>query len=354
MRPLTSPAIRIGDQTIGPGHPTYIVAELAANHGGRLENAIRLIEAAADAGADAVKLQTSTADTMTLRSEAEAFRIQVGSAWDGKTLYELYDEAHTPWPWHAQLQRAASARGLSLFSSAFDDTAVTFLETLDVPAFKVSSFEIVDLPLIRRIARTGKPLILSTGMATLPEISEAIEAARGAGASAIALLKCTSAYPAAPRDVNLRAIPHLAAVFQTPVGLSDHTIGAGVPIAAVALGASILEKHLTLSRSMPTAESSFASEPAEFKAMVDGIRMTEQALGTATDGPAPGEASNVMFRRSLFVVADVKQGQVFDRTNLRAIRPGHGLHPRHFTDILGRRAACDVSRGTPLAWEMID
>jgi pseudaminic acid synthase len=346
--------LEIGDRMIGARHPTYIVAELSANHRGRFDYAVKLIEAAARAGADAVKLQTYTADTMTVPSNAEGFRIESGSPWDGRTLHELYAESHLPWEWHAPLQRVADELGLDLFSTPFDRTAVDFLQRLGVPAFKVSSFEIVDLPLIRRIAGTRKPMILSTGMATLAEIEEAVTAARTAGAKALALLKCTSAYPASPDDAHLRTIPHLAETFHVPVGLSDHTLGSTVSVAAVALGATIVEKHLTLSRSIPTTDRSFSIEPEELTRMVEAIRTAERSLGDVTYDATPSEEPSRTFRRSLYVVADTKKGQVFDRTNVRAIRPGLGLHTRYLEDVLGHRAARDLVRGTPLAWDLIE
>jgi N-acetylneuraminate synthase len=348
-----SATIEIGGRTIGGGAPMYIVAELSANHRQRFEEAAALVRAAKDAGADAVKLQTYTADTLTIRSDQPYFRVGKGTVWEGRTLHDLYEEAYTPWEWQPKLQALAHELGLELFSTPFDETAVDFLESMHVPAHKIASFEIVDLPLIRKAARTGKPILMSTGMATLEEIGEAVRAAREAGAEQLALLKCTSAYPAAPEEMNLRTIPHLAAAFGTPVGLSDHTMGVAAPVAAVALGACILEKHLTLSRAAGGPDSGFSLEPDEFKATVEAVRNAERALGAVHYGVSEGEAASRIFRRSLFVVRDVKAGEPFTAANVRSIRPGHGLHTRHLGEILGRLAARDIEAGTPLSWEMV-
>lgn len=338
---------------IGPGCPVYVVAEISANHNRDFDQALRMVRAAKDAGADALKLQTYTPDTITLRSDREHFRIGGGTLWDGRTLHDLYSEAYMPWEWQPKLKAEAGKIGLELFSSAFDATAVDFLEKMDVPVHKVASFELVDLPLIEKMARTGKPLILSTGMATLEEIEEAVATARGAGARQIALLKCTSAYPSPPEAMNLRTIPDLAQRFQVPVGLSDHTMGIAVPAAAVALGACIVEKHFTLSRAVPGPDSAFSLEPAEFKAMVEAVRTAERALGGVHFGPSGEEGKSRVFRRSLFVVEDVKAGEKFTEKNVRSIRPGNGLHTRHLKEVLGRAATRDIPRGTPLSWELI-
>ena len=308
---------------------------------------------AKEGGADAVKLQTYTPDTLTIQSDRPEFRIGGGTPWDGKTLYDLYSEAYMPWEWQPKLKNAADDLGIDLFSSPFDKSAVDFLEEMDVPSYKVASFEIVDIPLIEYIASKGKPIIMSTGMATLAEIEEAVAAARGAGASQIALLKCTSAYPAPPEEMNLRSIPHLAEAFGVPVGLSDHTLGIAAPVAAVALGACIVEKHFTLSRSTPSPDSAFSLEPDEFKAMVEAIRTAEKALGEVQYEMGEQEAKSRAFRRSLFAVRDVKRGEAFTEENVRSIRPGDGLHPRHLKDVLGRQAARDIQQGTPLGWELI-
>jgi pseudaminic acid synthase len=331
----------------------YVVAELSANHNQNFDHAVRIVEAAKQSGADAVKLQTYTPDTITIASDREEFRIRGGTIWDGRNLHELYGEAYTPWEWQPKLKKMAEDLGMDLFSSAFDSTAVSFLEEMGVPAHKVASCELVDIPLIQRMARTGKPLIMSTGMATVEEIDEALQTARGAGAIEIALLKCTSAYPAPAEEMNLRTIPEMARRFGVPVGLSDHTMGIAAPVAAVALGACILEKHLTLSRSTPGPDSAFSLEPQEFKAMVDAVRTAEQVLGEVHFGLSAKEAASRAFRRSLFVVKDVKQGEAFTAANVRSIRPGNGLHPRHLPEVLGKRAARDAERGTPLSWELV-
>jgi pseudaminic acid synthase len=345
--------MEIAGRPIGSEAPTYVIAELSANHQGSLENAVHLVEAAADAGADAIKIQTYTADTITLAVDRPEFRIGSGTVWDGRTLHDLYAEAATPWEWHEALQRAATDRGLHFFSSPFDASAVDFLERLRVPAFKIASFEIVDVGLIARVARTGRPMIISTGMATLDEITEAVDAARAAGGSEIALLKCTSAYPAPPEDVNLRTIPDMSARFGVPVGLSDHTLGTTVPIAAVAAGAAIIEKHLTLRRSDGGPDGGFSLEPDELRAMVDGIRIAEKAMGRVSYEPTPHERGSRMLRRSLFAVEPIRAGEPFTEKNVRSIRPGHGLHTRHLADVVGSHATRDIERGEPLSWELV-
>lgn len=347
------PRIQIAGRTVGPGLPTYIVAELSANHRQSFDEAVQLLHAAKEAGADAVKIQTYLPDTMTLDVSDSSFRIGAGSLWEGRTLYELYKEAYMPWEWQPKLKAIAGDLGLTLFSTPFDRSAVDFLEDMDVPAYKIASFEIVDVPLIRHAAKTRKPLILSTGMATLAEIEEAVIVAREAGASAVALLKCTSAYPAPPEAMNLRTIPHLAQAFEVPVGLSDHTPGIAVPVAAVALGACIIEKHFTLSRSVAGPDSAFSLEPHEFKTMVDAVREAERALGKIHYGVSKHEEESRAFRRSLYVVRDVKAGEKFTPENVRSIRPGYGLHPRHLDEVVGRVATRDIARGTPLTWEMV-
>jgi len=348
-----SACLEINQRRIGPGFPVYIVAELSANHNQDYDQAVRLIHAAKEAGADSIKLQTYTPDTLTLRSDQEHFRVGGGTVWDGRTLYDLYAEAYTPWEWQPQLKELAYQLGLDLFSSPFDESAVDFLEGIRVPAYKIASFELVDLPLIRRVARTGMPVIMSTGMATLSEIDEGVRTAREAGATQIALLKCTSAYPAPPDEMNLRTIGHLAQAFDVPVGLSDHTLGIGVPVAAVALGACIVEKHLTLSREAPGPDVDFSIEPHEFKAMVEAIRVAEKALGEVSYEATEREAASRVFRRSLFVVKDMKEGEMFSEENVRSIRPGYGLHPRYLGDVLGRRASRDILCGTPIIWELV-
>ena len=346
--------MRIDQKEIGPGQPVYVIAEMSANHNQDFEKAVRIIEAAKDAGADAIKLQTYTPDTITMRSNKEQFRIEGGTLWDGRNLHQLYGEAYTPWEWQPRLKKVASDLGLDLFSSPFDETAVDFLEEMKVPAYKLASLELVDIPLIEKMARTGKPLIMSTGMATIEEIEEAVRAAQRAGATQIALLKCTSAYPAPAEEMNLRTIPELSRRFNVPVGLSDHTMGIAVPVAAVVLGACIIEKHLTLARSDPGPDSAFSLEPQEFKAMVEAVRVTEKALGEVRFGVSAKEAASRTFRRSLFVVQDVKRGEPFTKKNLRSIRPGHGLHTRYLAEVLGQPASRDIERGTPLSWDLVD
>jgi len=345
---------RIHGRSIGLGASVYVIAELSANHHQDFSQAVKIIHAAKAAGADAVKLQTYTPDTITIASDRKEFHIAGGTIWDGRTLHDLYGEAYTPWEWQPRLKEIANEAGLDLFSSPFDISAVDFLEKMNVPAYKLASFELVDIPLIQALARTGKPIIMSTGMATIEEIEEALSAARKAGAKEVALLKCTSAYPSPPEEMNLRTISELSRRFGVPVGLSDHTIGTAVPVAAVALGACIIEKHLTLSRSEPGPDSSFSLEPAEFKAMVDAVRIAEKALGEVHFGISEKESGSRVFRRSLFVVQDVKRGQRFTLENVRSIRPGCGLHTRHLPEVLGQTAACDVERGTPLSWELIE
>jgi len=345
--------IEINGRKIGVDQPTFVVAELSANHRQSFEEAVRLVKAAKSAGVDAVKLQTYTPDTITIDADMPVFRIRGGTIWDDQSLYDLYKEAYTPWEWQPKLKEIADGLGLDLFSTPFDHTAVDFLERMDVPAYKVASFEIVDLPLIRRIAGTGKPIIMSTGMATLSEIDEAVRTAREAGATQIALLKCTSAYPAPAEEMNLRTILHLAQAFGVPAGLSDHTLGIAVPVAAVALGACIVEKHFTLSRDVAGPDSAFSLEPHEFKAMVEAIRVAEQALGTVRYDVTDQEAASRVFRRSLFVVRDIKAGETFTRDNVRSIRPGDGLHTRYLDAVLGRRASRNVKHGTPLSWDLV-
>ena len=349
--------VKIAGREVGRGKPVYIVAELSANHNQNFDQAVRILHAAKEAGADAVKLQTYTADTITLRSDKECFRIAGGTLWDGRLLHDLYQEAFTPWEWQPKLKEIAGELGMHLFSSAFDDSAVDFLERMSVPAHKVASFELVDIGLIRKMARTGKPLIMSTGMASEAEISEAVEAARGAapgnGPAQIALLKCTSAYPAPPKEANLITIPELARRFGCPAGLSDHTMGIAVPVASVALGACIIEKHLCLRRADGGPDGAFSLEPEEFKAMVEAVRTAEKALGSVQFGAGPRETNSLKFRRSLFVVEDMKKGEFFTKQNVRSIRPADGLHPRHLNEVLGKRAACDVERGTPLGWALV-
>lgn len=345
--------LQIRGNTVGPGHPTYIIAEVSANHQGSYEHAVRIVEAAHAAGANAVKLQTYTADTLTIPSDKAHFKIGEGTLWAGRTLHDLYGEAYTPWDWQPRLKEVAEKLGMDLFSTPFDFSAVDFLEKMNVPAWKIASFELVDLALIERCAATGKPLIMSTGMATRSEIEDAVEAARRGGATQIALLKCTSGYPAPVDEMNLRTIPDMVQSFDLPIGLSDHTLDVGVPVAAVALGACIMEKHLTLRRSDGGPDGAFSLEPEEFREMVEQVRITERALGRVNYEVSKKESASRVFRRSLFVVENVRAGEVFTEKNVRSIRPGTGLLPKHLGEILGRRATKDLERGTPLSWELI-
>ena len=333
----------------------YIIAEVSANHNGSIERAESIVRAAADNGANAVKLQTYTADTMTIPCDTEYFRIK-GTLWEGKNLHALYQEAHTPWEWQPRLKALANDLGMDCFSTPFDATAVDFLEKMDVPCHKVASFEVVDIPLLKKIAATGKPVIMSTGMASLAEIDEAVTTLRGNGTTELALLKCTSAYPAPPEEANLRTIPHLARAFNCVAGLSDHTLGGAVAVGAVALGARIIEKHFTLARADGGPDSAFSMEPDEFKQMVQDIRTVEKALGSVCYDLTPKQKESKVFRRSLFVVKDMKAGDVFTEENVRSIRPGYGLHPRFLSIILGKQAAINIRQGTPLSlsYAMLD
>ncbi len=341
---------RFGERDIGVDRPVYLIAELSGNHNQELARAEQLVKAAAQAGADAIKLQTYTPDTLTIDCDASWFRVGGGTAWDGRTLYELYGEAFTPWEWHEPLRDLALSLGLDWLSTPFDATAVDFLEELEVPFYKIASFEIVDLPLVERIAACGKPVILSTGMASLAEIDEAVSVLRRGGVDDLVLLKCTSAYPAAASSMHLRTIPHLAAAFGVPAGLSDHTLGTEVAVAAVTLGACVIEKHLTLRRADGGPDSSFSLEPDEFAQLAAAVRTTEQALGEICYGTQPHEESSRVFRRSLFVVEDVSAGELLTERNVRSIRPGYGLPPKFLSVVIGRRVNVALRRGTPLEW----
>jgi len=353
MRSHDVTPIRIGERIIGSNEPVYVVAEMSANHDQKYEKAVEILHAAKEAGADAIKLQTYTPDTITIDCDNEYFLIGKGTIWEGKNLYDLYGEAYTPWEWQPKLKKIANDLGMELFSSPFDQTAVDFLEEMGVPAYKVASFELVDIPLIQYIAKTGKPIIMSTGMATLAEIDEAVTGARDAGCKEIALLKCTSAYPAKPEAMNLRTIPHMSEAFDLPVGISDHTLGIAVPVAAVTLGACIVEKHFTRSRSTPGPDSVFSIEPHEFKAMVEAIRTTEKALGEVQYKLTEHETVSRIFRRSLFVIKDIRSGDIFSEDNIRSIRPGYGLPTKYLEEIIGKKALCNIDRGTPLRRDMI-
>jgi pseudaminic acid synthase len=346
-------SITIAGRKIGPTEPVYVIAEVSANHNQNFDQAVRLLEVAKESGADAVKIQTYTADTITLNVRTRDFQINTGTIWDGRTLHDLYQEAYTPWDWQPKLKAIADQLGITLFSSPFDHTAVDFLETMQVPAYKVASFELVDLPLLRKIASKGKPVIASTGMASLAEIDEAVRTLREAGATEIALLRTNSGYPAPPEEMHLRTIPHLAQAFNLPTGLSDHTLGITASVAAVALGACILEKHITLSRSEPGPDSAFSLEPDEFTAMIAAVRETEKLLGQVHYGVSAKEQASRVFRRSLFVSQPIKSGETFTLENIRSVRPAHGLHTRYLEQVIGRVATRDLEMGTPLSWDLV-
>jgi pseudaminic acid synthase len=349
---MTASPIEIDRRRIGPGEPPYIVAEISANHRGSLEQALELIGAAKEAGADAVKLQTYTADTITIDHDGPDFRIS-GGLWDGYTLYQLYHEAHTPFEWHPALFGHARKLGLHVFSSPFDETAIELLESLSAPAYKIASFEIVDLPLIRRAAATGKPLIISTGMANQNEIGRAVETARQAGCGQLVLLHCVSAYPAPPADYNLRTISDMASKFDVVGGLSDHTLGTAVPVAAVALGAALIEKHFTADRSRGGPDAAFSLEPHEFRRLCDDCSSAYAALGQPNYARTASEQANAAFRRSLYVVEDISAGSKFTTRNVRSIRPGYGLPPDRLKDLLGKVASRDLKRGTPVTEDLL-
>ncbi|MCC2545237.1 pseudaminic acid synthase [Hymenobacter sp. BT175] len=344
--------IQIGGRPVGPAYKPFIIAEMSGNHNQSLERALQIVDAAAAAGADAIKLQTYTADTITMDT-GYVIREEGQSLWEGKSLYKLYQEAYTPWEWHAQIFDHARKLGLLAFSSPFDETAVDFLETLDVPAYKIASFENTHHPLLRKVAATGKPIIVSTGVATLAEIDEAVRVLRAAGCRELVLLKCTSTYPATPVTTNLRTIPVLAETFNCPIGLSDHTMGIGVSVASVALGGCLIEKHFTLSRADGGVDSAFSMEPAEMTALVVETERAHQAMGTVQLCVQAVEEKSRIYKRSIYVAKPVKAGEELTTENLRIIRPGDGLEPRYWEKVLGRRAACDLTPGTPLTWDQL-
>jgi len=346
--------IKIANYLIGLEQPTFIVAEMSGNHNQSLDRALAIVEAAAEAGVHAVKLQTYTADTLTIDVRREEFYINdTNSLWRGQSLYELYKKAYTPWEWHEPIFKRCRELGLIAFSTPFDETAVDFLERLNVPAYKIASFENNHLPLIRKVASTGKPLIISTGMTTIAELDEAVETAREFGCEDIVLLKCTSTYPAMPEDSNILTIPHMRELFQCQVGLSDHTRGIGVAVASVALGATIIEKHFTLSRTDGGVDSAFSLERGEMKLLVEETRKAWQALGKISYGTSEKEKISAKFRRSIYVVKDIKKGEEFTSKNLRIIRPGNGLPPKFYDILLGKKARKDIKKGTPLDWGII-
>ena len=346
--------MKIGRFEIGAAHAPFVIAEMSGNHNQSLERALQIVEAVAASGAHAIKLQTYTADTMTLDlSEGEFFIRDPESLWTGNSLYALYERAHTPWDWHEPIMRRARELGMACFSTPFDASAVDFLEKLDVPCYKIASFENIDLPLIRRVAATGKPVIISTGMATMAEIDDAVRAARDGGCRDLVLLKCTSNYPASPDASNLRTIPFLRDIFGCEVGLSDHTLGIGVAIASVALGAVVIEKHMTLSRAEGGVDAEFSLEPGELKLLVQESRAAREALGRVQNGPTDDELKSRVFRRTLYICEDLEAGDMLTRSNLRAIRPGCGLPPKYVDELLGKRVTRPVRRGTPAAWDLI-
>jgi N-acetylneuraminate synthase len=347
--------IKIGNCEIGQGHAPFVIAEMSGNHNQSLERALEIVEAAAKTGAHALKIQTYTPDTMTLDLDEREFHIgDPNSLWAGNSLYKLYGEAYTPWEWHKPIFDRARELGIIAFSTPFDDTAVDFLESLDVPCYKIASFENTDLPLIRRVAATGKPLIISTGMASIAELDDTVRAAREAGCKDLILLKCTSTYPATPGNTNILTIPHMRELFGCEVGLSDHTMGVGVSVASVALGATVIEKHFTLNRADGGVDSAFSMEPAEMSQLVIESERAWQSLGQVSYGATEAEKKSLQYRRSLYVVKDLKAGDVLTKDNVRAIRPGLGLPTKYLDVVLGRSVKQDVRRGTGLSWELID
>lgn len=352
---MATHTITIGHRRISSATPPFIVAEMSGNHNQSLERALAIVDAAAQAGAHALKIQTYTADTMTIDIDGGEFFISdPNSLWQGESLHKLYSQAYTPWEWHKPIFDKARRLGMIPFSTPFDASAVDFLESLDAPCYKIASFENIDLPLIRKAAATGKPLIISTGMASLSELEDAVTAAREAGCWDLVLLKCTSTYPATPANTNIRTIPHLRELFGCEVGLSDHTMGLGVAVASVALGATVIEKHFTLARADGGVDSAFSLEPAEMRALVEETARAWQALGEVSYGATEAEKPSLLFRRSLYVVKDIAEGELLTSDNIRAIRPGLGLKPKHWDRVLGRTAKCAIKRGTPLAWDFLD
>ncbi|HYK74002.1 MAG TPA: pseudaminic acid synthase [Pseudoneobacillus sp.] len=346
--------IQIGTKKIGKSEKPFIIAEMSGNHNQSLERALKIVDLAAEAGVDAVKLQTYTPDTMTLDIHTGEFFIDIDTnLWKGQSLYNLYKEAYTPWEWHEAIFNRCKEHGMLAFSSPFDETAVDFLETLEVPAYKIASFENVDIPLIKKVAATGKPIIISTGMATVAEIDEAVQAVRSQGNEQIILLKCTSTYPATPENSHIATIPHMKNVFGTEVGLSDHTMGVGTAVAAVTLGAVVIEKHFTISRQEGGVDAAFSLEPNELKLLVEETERASKSLGEIHYGPTESEKPSLQHRRSLYIGVDLKEGDVLTKENVRVIRPGHGLPPKYLDLVIGKRVKKDVSKGTPLDWEIL-
>lgn len=344
--------MKVGNKEIGAGFPAYVIAEMSANHAGSLTHAKEIIHAAKESGADCIKIQTYTPDTMTIDCDNDYFKISEGT-WDGENLYHLYEKAYTPWEWQQELKEEAEKAGIDFLSTPFDKTSVDFLEELGVECYKIASFELVDLPLISYIAAKGKPIIMSTGMSTLGEIEQAVQTIKNAGNSQFALLRCASAYPAITDDMNIKTMQNMEQIFQVPVGLSDHSMGSVGAVTAVALGAKIIEKHFCMDRSIENPDSSFSMNPAEFAQMVKDIRQAEKAIGTVKYGVSRQEESNIVFRRSIFCVQDIKKGEKLSEQNVRIIRPGYGLEPKYYPQVLGQRALRDIKRGTPLRLEWI-
>jgi pseudaminic acid synthase len=346
--------INIAGRLIGSSHPPFIIAEMSGNHNQSLERALEIVDAAAASGAHALKIQTYTADTMTLNIENPDFKIKdENSIWNGSNLYQLYQQAYTPWEWHEPIFNRAKELGMIPFSTPFDETAVNFLEELDVPMYKIASFENNDIPLIKKVAATGKPMIISTGMATISELDESIRAAKDAGCNDLILLKCTSTYPATPENTNISTIPHMRKLFNVQVGLSDHTMGTGVAVASVALGATVIEKHFTLNRADGGVDSSFSMEPAEMKALVRETKNAWQALGGIKYGPTEKEKNSLKFKRSIYVARDIKAGEQFTEKNIKIIRPGLGLEPKYFEKVINTTSKQNIKAGTPMSWDLL-
>jgi pseudaminic acid synthase len=342
-----------GMKKIGKGQPCFVIAEMSGNHNQDISRAFKIIDAVADAGADAVKLQTYTADTMTINCNKKYFQVKVNEAWKGQTLYDLYKKAYTPWNWQPKLKKYAEKKGLILFSTPFDSTAVDFLEKMDVELYKVASFEVVDIPLLEKIGKTKKPVIMSRGMASVEELKLAIKTLKDNGCPQVAVLHCISSYPAKPEEMNLATIPDIKNKFGVIAGLSDHTLGQEISIASVAMGANIIEKHITILRSDGGPDAGFSLEPEELKDLIKSIREVEASIGVPSYGAGEKESENIIFRKSLFVIKDVKRGERFTKENIRSIRPGYGLEPKYYHDVISRRAALDIEKGSPLSWKLI-
>lgn len=343
--------LNINGRIIGKNYPTYIIAEMSANHAGKIENAKKIIRTAKECGADCIKLQTYTPDTITIDCDNKYFYVK-NKTWEGEKLYNLYKKAYMPWEWQKELKAEADKVGIDFFSTPFDSTSVDFLESIGVEFYKIASFEIVDIPLIKYVASKGKPIILSTGMSTLADIEEAVNTIKGENNNQIALLRCASAYPAITDEMNLKTLQNMAETFNVPVGLSDHSMGSLGAVTAVTLGANIIEKHMCLDRNIQTPDSTFSMTPNEFKEMVDNVRQVEKAIGVVKYGASEQEKNSLVFRKSIFCVKDIKKGQILTSDNIRVIRPGYGLHPRYYIDILGKKALVDIKRGTPLKFDL--